>query len=103
MLEIKQFSCEDREAGCITDNATPSFRYHAASDRPGTVVMRATVSVGDWSAEISSQKSTVYAGPPLAPRRQYEAKLRIEGNRGEKAEQTLRFETGKLDEGWQGK
>lgn len=102
MLEIQSFTCENKESGCITDNRSPAFRYYATSDRPGTAVMHATVSVGEWTADVSGRKVS-YAGAPLKLRTVYSARLLLEGNRGERAEKTLTFETGKLDEPWTGK
>lgn len=102
MLKIKKFTCEGLESGCVTDNRSPRFSFFCESDRNGAYVKTATVTVGDWSAEILPGEIISYGGALLAPFTRYTALIDATDDRGENAHGEISFETGRLDTPWCG-
>lgn len=103
MLNIKRFTCESLESGCVTDVRSPRFAFTAESDREGASLAAAQLTVGDWHCENADQIAQAYEGPALKPFTQYQASIRVQDDSGEQAEKTLTFETGRMDTPWQAK
>ncbi len=103
MLIISNFTCENLKEGVITDCKNPRFSYAVTSDLNDTEVKSAALTVNGWSTKTTEQTGIVYEGAKLQPYTTYIAKLTVEDHHGEKAEATLDFETGKLDDPWQAK
>ena len=103
MFHIKKFACENLTTGCVTDESSPRFSFYVESDRPGTSLKEAELTVNGWSTKINSQLSEHYRGPKLAPFTQYTAHLVASDDQGCKDETSLTFETGRLDTPWQAK
>ncbi len=103
MFKISRFTIEDLERGCVTDNATPVFKWSYESDRNEVKVTSQKIVIGSMEKEIREGQSFTYDGEKLLPCTRYEAQLFAVSDSGETAEKTLSFETGKMDQGWTGK
>ena len=101
MLKIPFFACENLQCGCITDERRPRFSFWTRSDRQGARLAKAVLRVGDWQTETVEQIGITYDGPALKPFTRYQASLQVWDDAGETAEETLTFETGRLDTPWQ--
>lgn len=100
MLTITRFAVENLTSGCITDEAHPRFSFATHSDRAGAYLRSATISLGTWCADALSQTAIVYDGAPLAPFTTYTATLHVTDDAGEHAEESVRFETGRMGTAW---
>ncbi len=103
MITISGFGVEHAEHGCVTDNPHPRFSYAVQSDKPGVEISQARLTVGEWTGDASDQTSTVYAGAALKPFREYRASLDVRTRDGEHAHAEVAFETGRLNQVWQGR
>ncbi|WP_312248653.1 hypothetical protein [Streptococcus parasuis] len=101
MLKIVHFTCEGIEKHCITDQENPTFSFMLESDIPSTVLKTAKLKINDWETVTNNQISIEYQGPGLRPYTCYKAELEVTDNHNQVAYQTLHFETGKLNDGWQ--
>ena len=95
MLSIRRFTCENLERNCVTDEKNPRFSFVPESDRPGAKLVKAKLTVGDWSTETTGQIAIPYAGAALKPFTRYEATVEITDDAGETAKASLTFETGR--------
>ncbi len=102
MLKIRSFKTEDRADCPVTDVRNPRFHFSLDSDRKRNSLRRAVFTLGDWTKGTDNQYA-VYDGPPLMPRTAYEVSVKAEDIYGETASAAMCFETGKLDEPWQGR
>lgn len=102
MLSVKNFTVENMAAGCVTDNPNPRFSYYLESDRKEVTLKQSVLTMGDWKIETDSQIAVPYDGPPLKPYTKYTVNLQAIDNKGEKAEASVSFETGRLYEPWLG-
>lgn len=103
MITIVGLSVEHSERSCVTDNPHPRFSYAVRSDRSGVVVDSARLAIGDWTCEVDDQTAVVYGGKPLRPFTEYRVTLDVNTTDGEHAHAETTFETGRLDQGWQGR
>ena len=103
MLNIKRFSCENMETGCVTDERKPRFSFAIESDREGASLASARIRVGQWEHETGQQIAIEYEGPALEPFTRYEAHLEVADDAGETACRSLTFETGRQDTPWRAK
>ncbi|MBO4885278.1 MAG: family 78 glycoside hydrolase catalytic domain, partial [Clostridia bacterium] len=103
MLKIRKFACEHLTQGCVTDERTPRFSFSVDSDRQGTAIQKAVISVNGWSTETTRQADIAYAGQPLKPFTAYEAKLSVIDGEGNEARASMSFETGRFDLPWSAK
>lgn len=101
MLELRSFTCEGLERGCVTDEPCPRFSFALGSDREGASLRAAELEVNGWTWRGTEQVAIRYDGEALRPRTRYRAKLRAADDAGESVEAELEFETGLLGEGWQ--
>ena len=67
MFEITRLTVEHLAAGCVTDCSTPRIGFSLSSDRRGAQLADAELTVGDWSAHVTSGQSAAYVGPALLP------------------------------------
>ena len=93
MLSIRRFTCENLERNCVTDEKNPRFSFVPESDRPGAKLVKAKLTVGDWSTETTEQIAIPYGGVDLKPFTRYEATVEITDDAGETAKASLTFET----------
>ena len=103
MLKIKRFTCENQVQECVTDNNNVRFGFTLESDRKGASLKKALLKLNNWECETVEQISIPYLGEELKPFTKYTAFLEVEDDSGEKASETMTFETGRLNEPWQGK
>ena len=103
MLQIKKFTVEELDRGCVTDNENPVFAWNYDSDRNGTTIVSQKLVIGDYEKEILSDGSYTYDGPGLSSMREYTAKLIAEADNGDIAEKSISFATGKMHDLWSGK
>ncbi len=96
MLTISRFAVEGLESGCVTDERHPRFDFAVTSDRAGTAVATATVTVNEHQVDLGAAQAARYDGPALAPRTVYAAHLVVTDDAGETAQADLTFETGLL-------
>ena len=64
MFEITRLTVEHLATGCVTDCSTPRIGFSLSSDRRGAQLADAELTVGDWSAHVTSGQSAAYVGPP---------------------------------------
>nr|MCR4902051.1 alpha-L-rhamnosidase [Butyrivibrio sp.] len=102
MLVIERFSCENLTKNIVTDAAHPKFSFSLKSDKKGVELDKAILKIGEWSITTKEQIGIEYSGPALKPFTKYKAELSAVDNLGEKADASLEFETGRLEEPWQG-
>ncbi len=113
MLKISKFTCENKEHGCVTDQAQPCFSYALESDQKRTVVDHAEIKVMKldpngkedscvWSSPLQTQIAVIYQGQKLLPFASYRAYLTVTDNHGETAKAELTFQTGRMGENWIG-
>ena len=57
MFEITRLTVEHLAAGCVTDCSTPRIGFSLSSDRQGAQLADAELTVGDWSAHVTSGQS----------------------------------------------
>jgi alpha-L-rhamnosidase len=103
MLFIDKFLCEDSDKNIVTDNPRPRFSFSLKSDRNGTKLSSAKLSIGDWNITTNDQIGIEYTGKALEPFTTYEAELEVIDDQGEKGVSRLTFETGRLDQSWEGR
>lgn len=101
MLKITKFTIENLQSGCITDNPAPIFAYAVESSHDQVIPARAVISVNGWEKATKEQIGIKYEGKPLKPLTRYRVNLFVEDNRGETAEASATFETGKMGHPWQ--
>ena len=101
MLTIRTLETENRRCGLVTDEQQPRFHFSLDSDQNGTALKTACFQLGEWTCH-TEDFSVVYDGPPLSPRTKYAVSVSAIDNRGETAEASMTFETGKLSEPWSG-
>ena len=103
MLQIRRFTVESLENGCITDNIKPVFSWSFDSDQNGVSITGQKIIIGDYEKQITGEQFYTYDGPALLPMSEYRVKLIAEADNGDFAEKELSFSTGKLKEKWTGK
>ena len=103
MLQIQKFRCEGLEHGCVTDRETPTFSFVLDSDRSGTALKKAEISVNGARFDAIAQTAVPYIGAALKPFTTYEATLDALDSFGESAEAVLSFETGRMGTPWAAK
>ena len=103
MFEITRLTVEHLAAGCVTDCSTPRIGFSLSSDRRGAQLTDAELTVGDWSAHVTSGQSAAYAGPALLPFTTYSVRLNATDDAGETATATTTFETGRMETPWKGR
>ncbi len=57
MFEITRLTVEHLAAGCVTDCSTPRIGFSLSSDRRGAQLADAELTVGDWSAHVTSGRA----------------------------------------------
>ena len=102
MLQIKKFTVEELDRGCVTDSENPVFAWNYDSDRNGTTIVSQKLVIGDYEKEILSDGSYTYDGPGLSSMREYTAKLIAMADNGDIAEKSISFATGKMHDPWSG-
>ncbi|MBO4988744.1 MAG: family 78 glycoside hydrolase catalytic domain [Clostridia bacterium] len=102
MLKIANFTCERLKKGCVTDNPTPTFAYFVESDREGVHLIKAEIACNGATFDALEQTGVPYRGSDLHPFTVYTATLAVEDNFGDRAEETISFETGRLNTPWKG-
>ena len=100
MFEITRLTVEHLAAGCVTDCSTPRIGFSLSSDRQGAQLADAELTVGDWSAHVTSGQSAAYVGPALLPFTTYSVRLNATDDAGETATATTTFETGRMGTPW---
>lgn len=103
MFEITRLTVEHLAAGCVTDCSTPRIGFSLSSDRRGAQLADAELTVGDWSAHVTSGQSAAYVGPALLPFTTYSVRLNATDDAGETATATTAFETGRMETPWKGR
>ena len=103
MFEITRLTVEHLAAGCVTDCSTPRIGFSLSSDRRGAQLADAELTVGDWSAHVTSGQSAAYVGPALLPFTTYSVRLNATDDAGETATATTTFETGRMETPWKGR
>ena len=103
MLTISRLSIENLTSGCVTDKEHPVFSFSLDSDRQNVSVSKAVLSVNGWECDAHMQTGIVYLGPQLLPLTAYTVSLAVTDNYGECALAETTFETGLMDQPWQGK
>ena len=103
MFEITRLTVEHLAAGCVTDCPTPRIGFSLSSDRQGAQLADAELTVGDWSAHVTSGQSAAYVGPALLPFTTYSVRLNATDDAGETATATTTFETGRMETPWKGR
>lgn len=103
MLGIKNFTCENLTAGCVTDLKTPHFSFSLVSDRNNVLLDHAELSVNGWKIHTTNQIAIPYDGPLLRPFTSYTAELTVIDDQGERAYETVNFETGRYETPWKGR
>ena len=103
MFEITRLTVEHLAAGCVTDCSTPRIGFSLSSDRQGAQLADAELTVGDWSAHVTSGQSAAYVGPALLPFTTYSVRLNATDDAGETATATTTFETGRMETPWKGR
>ena len=88
MFEITRLTVEHLAAGCVTDCSTPRIGFSLSSDRRGAQLADAELTVGDWSAHVTSGQSAAYVGPALLPFTTYSVRLNATDDAGETATAT---------------
>ena len=78
-------------------------RFSLSSDRQGAQLADAELTVGDWSAHVTSGQSAAYVGPALLPFTTYSVRLNATDDAGETATATTTFETGRMETPWKGR
>lgn len=102
MIRISRIQVNGQHKGvCITDSR-PVIAFSLQSDSQNEKLKRAVIRVGDWSAEVTDQKSICYSGD-LKPFTEYKVFIEAEAESGAKASADTRFCTGRLDTLWSGK
>ena len=91
MFEITRLTVEHLAAGCVTDCSTPRIGFSLSSDRRGAQLADAELTVGDWSAHVTSGQSAAYVGPALLPFTTYSVRLNATDDAGETATATTAF------------
>lgn len=102
MISIDRLAVEGLESGCVTDNPAPVFSYSVSSDRAGTSIAAAKLSVGRWSCAPDNQVAITYAGPRLEPFTTYPVTLTVTADDGAEATAETTLTTGRLDTPWAG-
>ena len=102
MFEITRLTVEHLTAGCVTDCPAPRIAFAVKSDRSGAQLVDAELTVGDWSAHVTSGQSTAYVGPALLPFTTYSVRLNATDDAGETATAATTFETGRMETPWKG-
>lgn len=100
MLKISKLTVENLAEGCVTDNARPRFSFALAADGRDVTLRSAEIAVGDWRVVTTEQIAVPYGGAPLAPFTTYTVTVRATDSRGETAERTAEFATGRLGTPW---
>lgn len=103
MIQIDSFRVEDQRGYVVTDRKKPRFSFSFSGDGENRTLKKATITLNGLSFDATSQVFVPYPGKDLKPYTVYEARLEIEDDRGEKAEKTLLFQTGRMNEPWKGK
>ena len=103
MFEITRLTVEHLAAGCVTDCSAPRIGFSLSSDRKGAQLADAELTVGDWSAHVTSGQSAAYVGPALLPFTTYSVRLNATDDAGETATATTTFETGRMETPWKGR
>ena len=103
MFEITRLTVEHLAVGCVTDCSTPRIGFSLSSDRRGAQLADAELTVGDWSAHVTSGQSAAYVGPALLPFTTYSVRLNATDDAGETATATTTFETGRMETPWKGR
>ena len=103
MFEITRLTVEHLAAGCVTDCSTPRIGFSLSSDRRGAQLADAELTVGDWSAHVTSGQNAAYVGPALLPFTTYSVHLNATDDAGETATATTTFETGRMETPWKGR
>ena len=102
MLKISRFTCENLDAGCVTDNPSPRFSFSLEADGRDVKLENAEIKLGDWTFKTTEQIAIPYTGKPLQPFSVYKATISAEDNRGETAFAEVFFETGRMGMPWAG-
>ncbi len=100
MLEIRHFTVENLEQGCVTDADQPRFAWALESDGQDVAMEQASLRVNGWSTATKEQVAVPYQGAALRPFTRYTAQLTVTDSRGEQAKAETAFETGRLDTPW---
>ncbi len=102
MFTIRKLLCEHAN-NCITDQKTPVFSFSVDSDRNGAELSEATISCNGWHYTGTNQIAVPYGGPALQPYSAYEVELTVKSDAGETDRKKITFETGRMEDPWQGK
>ncbi len=98
MATITRFMCENARF-CVTDNGSPRFTFACDCED----IKSAFVYVNGEKIPAVRGKNVCYSGKPLAPFTVYSARLEVECEGGGILQDTLTFETGRLDTPWRAK
>ena len=100
MLNISRFTVENLVAGCVTDEVSPSFSYMLSSNQENVEICEARLTLNGWSQIFNEQTIMYYDGPKLEAFTKYTANLIVKDNKGEQAEASISFETGRMGTPW---
>lgn len=102
MITIKGLKVENQISGQVTDNQNPRISYYVESDRQNTRIVEGSISLGTWVAKTTEHVAVIYDGPRLLPYKTYSVFVKVKDDQGDIAEESISFDTGKLDSGWIG-
>lgn len=104
MFEIRDIRIDSQISSAVTDNSAPEVSFALFSDIPDTFLKSAQVTVCGETLQCG-YKQTGIKLPQLdwKPFTTYEITISAEDNHGEKAEKTVRFQTGRLGMLWDSK
>ena len=102
-MKIISFTTEHLKNGCVTDEKAPRFSFAIDSDKRGTTLVEAELTIGSWKKTTTEQIAVPYDGEALKPFTKYDVKLTVKDNHGETDTACTSFETGRMSTPWQGK
>jgi len=98
-VRISSLTLDGLASGLVTDEA-PRIAFALESEVPGEALVRARITVGEWSVETDDQLGVVYGGE-LAPRTEYAVHVIATGTSGAVAEARTSFRTGRRGVPWE--
>lgn len=104
MLEIQDIRVDNLSRSCVTDNSAPEVSFSLRSDIPETFLRNAVIQLGDRVFPCGKEQTgIVLDGLNLKPFTSYAFSIHAEDNHGNRASETLAFQTGRRDLPWEAK